>query len=351
MWRPVVGNGGETGAPARGEPSAVALPGTIGHATQRRYGDRVQINILEYSGGGNGSSIIDDYVEQIAQLQDEGFARVWSTQMPFERDLLTAMAVAFREVDGIELATGVLPIQNQHPMLLAQRALTLQAISGGRLVLGLGMTHATVSEGMWGIPWDKPIRRLGEFLDGLLPLLDGQPVNVTGETVTARGALQIPGSSAPPVYIAALGPQMLKLAGRRTAGTVTWMTGPKTLTDHIGPVLRDAAEAAGRPRDAVQVGSALPVAVSDDVDGLRAFAAQRYAMYGQLPSYRAMLDREGFTGPEDAALIGSEAEVTERLAEVRAAGVDEFVADTFDPSPEGRARTRALLRSVARAGD
>ena len=107
--------------------------------------------------------------------------------------------------------------------------------------------------------------------------------------------------------------------------------------------LRDAAEAAGRPRDAVQVGSALPVAVSDDVDGLRAFAAQRYAMYGQLPSYRAMLDREGYAGPEDAALIGSESEVTERLAEVRAAGVDEFVADTFDPAPEGRARTRALL--------
>ncbi|MFN8228444.1 MAG: TIGR03564 family F420-dependent LLM class oxidoreductase [Mycobacterium sp.] len=307
----------------------------------------MEINILEYSGAGDGRSIIDAYVEQVAQLHDEGFTRVWSTQMPFERDLLTAMAVAFREVDGIELATGVLPIQNQHPMLLAQRALTLNAIAGGRLVLGLGMTHATVSEGMWGIPWDKPIRRLGEFLDGLLPLLDGQPVNVTGETVTSRGALQIPGASAPPVYIAALGPQMLKLAGRRTAGTVTWMTGPKTLAEHIGPVLRDAAVAAGRPRDAVRVGSALPVAVTDDVDALRTFAAQRYAMYGQLPSYRAMLDREGYAGPEDAALIGSEGEVTERLAEVRAAGVDEFVADTFDPAPEGRARTRALLRSLA----
>ena len=306
----------------------------------------MQISILEHPGVRDGQSIIDAYVGQVAQLRDEGFARVWSTQMPFERDLLTAMAVAFREVAGVELGTGVLPIQNQHPMLLAQRALTLNAISGGRLVLGLGMTHRTVTEGMWGISWDKPIRRLGEFLDGLLPLLHGEAADAVGETVTTRGALQIPGSTAPPVYIAALGPQMLKLTGRRTAGTLTWMTGPKTLAEHIGPTLRGAAAEAGRPADAVRVAAALPVAVTDDVAGLRKFAAERYAMYGHLPSYRAMLDREGFTGPEDAALIGAEDVVRERLAELRAAGVDEYVADTFDPSPEGRAQTRALLRQL-----
>lgn len=309
----------------------------------------MQISILEYPAGRPGRSIIDAYVEQVAQLRAEGFTRMWSVQMPFERDLLTAMAVAFREVDGIELGTGVLPIQNQHPMLLAQRALTLNVISGGRLLLGLGMTHQAVTEGMWGIPWDKPIRRLGEYLDGLLPLLNGEQADAVGETVTTRGALQIPGSSPPPVYIAALGPQMLKLAGRRTAGTVTWMTGPKTLAGHIGPTLRDAAVAAGRPRDAVRVVAALPIAVTDDVDGARKVAAEQFAMYGHLPSYRAMLDREGYAGPPDAALIGDEGEVSARLAELRDAGVDEFAAGTFDPSPEGRARTRALLLRLAQA--
>ncbi len=79
----------------------------------------MQISVLEYPAGRAGQSIIDAYVEQVAQLRAEGFTRMWSVQMPFERDLLTAMAVAFREVDGIELGTGVLPIQNQHPMLLA----------------------------------------------------------------------------------------------------------------------------------------------------------------------------------------------------------------------------------------
>lgn len=293
---------------------------------------------------------VDDTVDYLAQLRDEGFTRVWLSQLPYEPDLLTVLAVALREVDGIEAASGVVPIQNQHPMLMAQRALTLSLISGGRFTLGLGMTHAAVTEGMWGIPWDKPVRRLNEFLDGLLPLLAGQAADAVGQTATTRGALMIPNAPQPDVYIAALGPQLLRLAGRRTAGTCTWMTGPATLRDHVSPTLRQAAAEAGRPAGAVRVVAALPVAVTDDVDAARKQAAEQFAMYGTLPSYRAMLDREGFAGPEDAAIIGDEATVTARIDELTAAGVDELVAATFDPSPEGRARTRALLRATESAG-
>ncbi|KWX24004.1 FMN reductase [Mycolicibacterium wolinskyi] len=299
----------------------------------------MQISILSSLSDTGGRSPIDATVQTLAQLRDEGFRRVWMTQMPYEPDLLTVLAVAFREVDGIEVGSGVIPIQNQHPMLLAQRALTLNLISGGRFILGLGMTHQAVTEGMWGIPWDKPVRRLREYLDGLQPLLAGDPADAPGETVTTRGALQIPGAAAPDVYIAALGPQLLKLAGLRTAGTVTWMTGPKTLAEHVAPTLRDAA--AGRK---VNVVAALPISVTDDVDGARAQAAKQFAMYGQLPSYRAMLDREGYAGPEDAAIIGDETAVAERIRALD--GVDEYVGVVFDASPETRARTRALLRRL-----
>jgi 5,10-methylenetetrahydromethanopterin reductase len=304
----------------------------------------MRVSILSYLNDGAQRSPVDVYVEELAQLREEGFRRVWTPQMPFETDLLSVLAVAFREVDEIEVATGVLPIQIQHPMHLAQRALTTNLIAGGRFALGLGMSHRTVTEGMWGISWDKSVRRLNEYLDGLLPLLAGEGVNAVGETVTTRGALRIPNVPPPPVYIAALGPQMLRLAGRRSAGTLTWMTGPRTLAGHIGPTLRDAAAEAGRPEGAVQVAAALPVSVTDDVDRALAQAAEQFAMYGHLPSYRAMLDREGFAGPEDAALIGDEKTVLERIDEIRAAGVDEFVAIPFDPSAEGRARTRAVLR-------
>jgi F420-dependent oxidoreductase-like protein len=295
--------------------------------------------------GAGVESPIDSTVANLAMLRDEGFRRVWMSQMPYEPDLLTVLAVALREVDTIEVASGVVPIQNQHPMQMAQRALTVSLASAGRFVLGLGMTHQAVTEGMWGIPWDKPVRRLNEYLDGLLPLLAGQPAAATGETVTTRGALMI---AAPPVdvYIAALGPQLLKIAGRRTSGTCTWMTGPKTLSGHVSPSLRQAAADAGRPEDSVRVVAALPVSVTDDVDGVRRQAAEQFSMYGVLPSYRAMLDREGYAGPEDAAIIGDEAEVTGRLNELREAGVDEYVGATFDASPEGRSRTRALLRQL-----
>jgi 5,10-methylenetetrahydromethanopterin reductase len=296
----------------------------------------------------DGPSPVDATVQNLAKLRDEGFRRVWMAQLPRDPDLTTVLAVALREVDTIEVGSGVIPIQVQHPTQLAQRVLTLNAIAGGRFILGIGMSHRMVTEQMWGISYDKPVRRMREYLDGLLPLLAGQPAEAVGETVTTRGSLQIPGAPTPDVYLAALGPQMLRLAGRRTAGTLTWMTGPKTLAEHVGPALREAAEEAGRPASAVRVAASLPVSVTDDVEAARARAAEEFAVYGQLPSYRAMLDREGYAGPEDAAIIGDENTVSDRLDELAKAGVDEFAAVTFDPSAEGRERTRALLRTRAK---
>jgi F420-dependent oxidoreductase-like protein len=294
----------------------------------------------------NGTSPIDAFVSNLAEMRDEGFRRVWMAQLPFDPDLLTMLAVAFREVDTIRIGSGVLPIQVQHPTQLAQRALTLNQIAGGRFTLGIGMSHRMVAEQMWGVSWDKPVRQMREYLDGLLPLLAGQAADAVGEIWTTRGSLTTPGAPSPDVYIAAMGPQMLRLAGGRTAGTLTWMTGPKTLAEHVGPTLRDAAVEAGRSEADVKVAASLPVTVTDDVDGARKQAAEQFKVYGTLPSYRAMLDREGYAGPEDAAIIGDEATVTDRLAELRAAGVAEFAAATFDASRENRARTRALLRQL-----
>ncbi|HEX2287014.1 MAG TPA: TIGR03564 family F420-dependent LLM class oxidoreductase [Mycobacterium sp.] len=306
---------------------------------------QISLSLVGLLSDTNGGSPVDATVKNLAALRAEGFRRVWMAQLPFDPDLMTILAVALREVDDIEVGSGVIPIQVQHPMQLAQRALTLNAMAGGRFTLGVGMSHRMVTEQMWGISWDKPVRQMREYLDGLLPLLAGQPAEAVGELWTTRGALQIPGAPTPDVYLAALGPQMLRLAGRRTAGTLTWMTGPKTLAEHVGPTLRGAAAEAGRSESAVRVAASLPVSVTDDVDAARARAAQEFAMYGQLPSYRAMLDREGYSGPEDAAIIGDEQTVSERLDELAAAGVDEFAAVVFDTSSEGRARTRAVLRT------
>lgn len=304
----------------------------------------VQISLVGPIGDGPGRPVVDHYIEQLTRARDAGFRRVWTSQLPWEADLLTVLGVALREVDGIDVGTAVLPIQVQHPSQLAQRALVVNQIAGGRLQLGLGLDHAGINPDV--NPFDRPVRRMEEYLDGLLPLLAGRSARAVGGTVTTRVRLRIPGAPEPEVYLAAWSSRMLRLAGRRTSGTITWMAGPKTLAEQTGPVLREAAEAAGRAKSAVRVVACLPVSVTDDVDAVRAAAAGHLSLYGQLPSHRAMLDREGFAGPEDAALIGDEATVSERIAELRSAGVDEFGGYVFDLSAEDGARTRALLSTV-----
>jgi 5,10-methylenetetrahydromethanopterin reductase len=303
-----------------------------------------------FVGDDSTRSVVDEYVEWVRRAHAERFTRVWTPQLPWEPDLMSILAVALREVPVIEVGTAVLPIQVAHPMLTAQRALILNLISGGRFTLGLGVNHPGMSEEFWGIPWEKPLRRMHDYLDAVLPLLSDDSASSVGEAMTVGGPLRI-GAPPPQVYIAAMGPQMLRLAAQRTAGTITWMTGPKTQANHIGPTLREAAAAAGRPEGAVKVVAILPISVTDDVDSTRKRAAQDFAIYSTLPSYRAMLDHEGFAGPEDAALIGDEATVLDLINEFRSAGVDEFVGLPFGDSDEVLARSRILLRDARFGAD
>src|SRR4051794_13822615 len=147
----------------------------------------MRISLLTYLNDGQGEgSPIDAYVDYLRAARDQGFDFAWTVQLPWEHDALITLAVALREVDGIRVGTGVQPIQLRHPMALAQEALTLNALSAGRFTLGIGLSHAAVSEGMWGIPWDRPVRRLNEYLNCLLPLLATGEVDATGQTVTAH---------------------------------------------------------------------------------------------------------------------------------------------------------------------
>lgn len=286
---------------------------------------------------------VDKVVEEIATAAGQGFASFWVPQI-FGFDALTALAIAGREVPEIKLGTSVIPTYPRHPMMLAQQALTVsQVIGGGRLQLGIGLSHQPVVEGMWGMPFEKPVRHMREYLELLGPMLHDQRVSAAYETLTARGELDIPDAEAPSVLVAALGPQMLKVTGRLGDGTITWMTGAKTITELTVPTIAEAAEAAGKPAPQIVVG--LPICVTADVDEARARAAKEYAIYGQLPSYRAMLDNEGLAGPEDLALIGEPSEIRDRLATFEAGGMTTFAASSFGSESE-RAATREFLQGL-----
>jgi 5,10-methylenetetrahydromethanopterin reductase len=283
---------------------------------------------------------IEGFEHSLRTAAEQGFPSYWTPQI-FGMDALTGIAVAARSVPGITVGTSVIPTYPRHPMMLAQQALTTQAAIGGRLVLGIGLSHKPVVEGMWGMPFDRPVRHMSDYLAILMPLLSDRRVSFGGETLTGRGEITPPPADAPPVLVAALGPQMLRLVGRVADGTITWMTGPETLRTLTAPTITQAASEAGRPAPAVVAG--LPVCVTDDVDAARARADRDYAIYGQLPSYRAMLDREGAATPADVAIIGTASEVTDRIRALAGSGVTTFAASAFGSTDEQAATREALI--------
>jgi 5,10-methylenetetrahydromethanopterin reductase len=290
-----------------------------------------------------GREALTRLADQLRRAADDGFASAWMSQI-FGLDALTAFAVAGSQVPGIELGTAVVPTYPRHPAALAQQALTAATAVGGRLTLGIGPSHKIVIEDMYGYSFDRPVRHVREYLSVLLPLLRGEPVNFTGATLHAQIGLSTPRPERLPVVLAALAPRMLRLAGEQTDGTVLWMTGPATVRDHVVPAITAAAQEAGRPSP--RVVCILPVCVTSDPGQARARAAEVLAIYGQLPSYRAMLDLEGVAGPADVVITGDEDAVAAQIAALAQAGVTDFVASEYSTGDDAR-RTRDLLKSLA----
>ena len=283
---------------------------------------------------------LDAIRANVARTDREGFSGYWVTNGR-SCDALTALAVTGAGA-GIRLGTAVVPVHPRHPAALAQQALTANLALEGRLVLGVGVAHRFFVEGTWGLSFDRPVAYLSEYLDALLPLLSERRASVAGERVTMNGELALDAPPCP-VFVAALGPRMLELAGRLTSGTITWMVGVKTVRELTAPVITEAAAAAGRAAPEVVVG--VPVCVTDNEPDARARAAHSLRMYGDLPSYRAMLDREGLDGPGDVCVMGTEEQVAEHLAGYFAAGATS-VAAAPTGSPDEVERTRACLASL-----
>lgn len=284
---------------------------------------------------------IDDLKKQVQEANNLGYSTFWTPQI-FNLDALTALAVIAESVEGIRLGTSVIPTYPRHPMMLAQQALTVNQVSNGRLDLGIGLSHKPVVEGMWGISFDAPVGHMSDYLQILMALLHDGTISYGGKHLTSRGGIDVP-ADAPPVLVAALGPQMLKLVGRVADGTVTWMTGPETIRNHISPIINAAAEEAGRP--VPQVIAAVPVCITSDLDIAEEYAKRDFGFYGDLPSYRAMLEREGLANSWDIALSGSFEEVAEGLQKYSDSGGTQVVAAVYGPD-EDREQTVSELAKL-----
>jgi len=178
--------------------------------------------------------------------EEAGLASAWIPQIPDEFDALTAAALVGTETARIEVGTAVVPVQPRHPVALAQQALSVQAVCGGRLALGLGVSHHWIIDEMLGLPYERPAAVMGAYLDVLDPALRGPgPVDVENDIFRVHNPLDITDLAPTPVLIAALGPVMLRLAGERTDGTLLWMADERAVGSHVTPIITRAAEAAG----------------------------------------------------------------------------------------------------------
>lgn len=285
---------------------------------------------------------LTDLVAFARDVEARGFDTLWLPNI-FGMDGVGACAIAGWETVRIELGTAVTPTYPRHPAALAQQAVTTQLACGNRFALGIGLSHQLVIEGMFGLSYDKPARHMSEYLQIIAPLLRGEAVQFEGEQLTAKLALDIPGAADVPLLVAALGPAMLKLAGTYADGTSTWMTGPKTIEEHIVPTISAAAAEAGKAAPRIVCG--LPICLTNDVEGAREQIGKSLEIYGMLPSYRAMLDREGVSGPAELSIVGDETTLRAAIARLRDAGVTDFNAAVITAGGGKVETTLDLLQS------
>ena len=287
--------------------------------------------------GATGTTTLDNLIDLARKVEAAGLDNLWMANI-FGMDAISTLALIGREVPRIGLGTAVTPTYPRHPTAIAQQALTTAAATNNRFTLGIGLSHQIVIENMLGFSYEKPAKHMREYLEVLMPLARGETVNFNGEQYRVNGVtLEIPGTDRLPVVLAALGPVMLKIAGELADGTNTWMVGPNTMANHIVP---------GLGRDDATVVGGVPVVLTTHIDQAREQIAKDLVIYGQLPSYRAMLDREGVAGPADIAIVGDENALRGEIKRFEDAGVTDFNAAIMDVEDGAWDRTLEFLSSL-----
>lgn len=281
-----------------------------------------------------------ELVARAAAAEQAGFASAWLPQVSTV-DALTVLALAGTATSRIELGTAVVPTYPRHPTALAMQALTVQDATNNRLSLGIGLSHRMLIEGSLGLDYSRPIPHMKDYLTVLNGLLAGERVQYQGEEYRVTAQVALAGAKKPPVLVAALGPDMLRLCGRLADGTVTWMGGVDYLRDVAVPTMTGAAEKAGKaaPRFVAMV----PVLLTNDAAAGKQTIDTAFQMYGQIPSYRATLDRGGANGPSDVAVVGNREDIEAGLREYADIGVTDFVAVIPRQAPEAEATRAALV--------
>lgn len=290
-----------------------------------------------------------------ARWADEaGLDTVWTPQIPDEFDVMTAATLLGAATVRIEIGTSVVPIQPRHPIVLAQQALSTQAVCGGRFTLGLGVSHHWIIEDMLGLPYERQATTMRCYLDVLDKALAGPGlVEVDNELFHIRNPLDVTDITPTPVMIAALGPVMLKLAGQRAAGTVLWLADERTIGDHVVPQITQAAEAAGRAAPRVMAGVPVCLCGDDQIEAATERTNKTLSEVVESPNYARLMQHGDARSIGDVLICGSEATMEKRMRSFADAGVTDLncrivtLGEGREQIKASAERTREFLAAVA----
>ena len=300
---------------------------------------------------------LGESVNRAREAERLGYESVWITQLPDARDapiVLTAYASA---TQWVRLGTGVLPIYTRHPTAMAQMAATLDEMSGGRFILGIGVSHEVTVESMWGLKLEHPVDAMREYVSIVRASLRDGSASMDGRQFSAHWAYSAPRRADMPLMISALSPRMLELAGEISDGVVLWMCTPQYIKETVIPHVLTGRVRAGKTMEGFEVVAAIPACVTNDRGaGLQVFR-QTVERYSGLPFYRRVMDASGFAEElaagaiSDAMLdqlggVGDESRVRDVVRRYRNAGTTLPCIGPFGGHP-GAAGYVATLEAAA----
>lgn len=307
----------------------------------------------------NATRTLEESVTRAKAAERLGFESVWVTQLPDARDASIVLAAYAAATQWVRFGTGVLPIYTRHPTAMAQMAATLDEYSGGRFILGIGISHKVTVETMWGLKLDRPVDAMREYLTILRSSLRDGAASSDGDLFTARWSYSGPRRAEMPIMISALNPRMLELAGELADGVVLWMCSPGYIRDSVVPHVKAGLEKAGRSLAGFEIVAAVPVSLTTDRAGAQQVFRQTVQRYSNLPYYRKMMDASGFKAElesgeisdemlDELAGLGDEVQVRAAVERYREAGATLPVAGPFG-SHKGAAGFEATLEALAGA--
>jgi 5,10-methylenetetrahydromethanopterin reductase len=298
---------------------------------------------------------VSKLVADIEWAESAGLDTAWMPQVPDDFDCLTMVSLMSAHSSRIELGTAVVPLQAQHPIALARQALSIHAMAGGRLALGVGPSHHWIIRDMLGLPYEKPAAYTRDYLQVLNAAIGGPgPVDVENDSFTVHNPTAIGADNPMPVLVAALGPVMLQLAGELADGTVLWMADERAIGDHIAPKITKAAADAGRPAPRIVAGIPVCLCVPSEVDAAKERANRILGEAEVSPNYQRLLERGDARDVGDLCAAGDETAILARMRLFADAGVTDLsvrllpIGDNRDELVASKRRTREMLAELAK---